>query len=753
LDNVPLTKAQISALNKGLGFVPSQNRIHTNQLTDDIKRFERRLQLHYFFVNKNESNTATRKEFKHSTFKPRSTWWPRKLQASITDLCANLNQTIHKILKFKVKQHNLTRDEYNGLKELQSNKDIIIKPCDKGGGIAVLSKTKYIEKINSLILDPAVYTPTNLDNTLTIKQEADKLIQTLFTMSHLTESQAKYFTDFIPRCPVFYGIPKIHKADIPLRPIVSQINGPTKSINEIVDYYLGLVLPFVPDVLQDTTAFLQYIEAHRQNITTNTLLASLDIVSLYTNIPQDQGADWVAEFYAQTIDTHNIVSDLPLVDRSMLQELILFILHNCEFTHDNSFYKQNFGTSMGAIFSVKYANIYMYMFFKKFAESHPEWSPFCSIPRFIDDCFLLWNSSQEHFVTFVTVLNSWHHSIKFEYEISSTKLNFLDTLVVKNQDNVTIDLYKKPTDRKQYLHYTSSHPHHVKKAIPYSQALRYRRIIDDESNLKLQLTHLKSKFTTRAYPSRLVNQQVNKVLALNRSDLLTYRSKTATEADDKTFLPLIIPYHNNLGQHLHKHFFKLWSTFINSNDKINNTFGHETPQIVYKRNKTIGQTVVKAYPFKFNTDSDNLANLQSLEQEATKICNSKKCYCCTHYIPEDSFQANGQQFVLSPMFTCNSQNVIYLIKCQFCNLHYIGQTKRTLRERLNNHRSDINTKKQTAVAIHFNSPGHNLQHLKIAVVESLNNKTVQEKLNIEKNWIKTIKSYYPLGLNYYPLQR
>jgi len=51
------------------------------------------------------------------------------------------------------------------------------------------------------------------------------------------KKQAQYLTNFVLRCPVFYGLPKVHKKDIPLRPICSQINAPT-CINELVDHYL-----------------------------------------------------------------------------------------------------------------------------------------------------------------------------------------------------------------------------------------------------------------------------------------------------------------------------------------------------------------------------------------------------------------------------------------------------------------------------------------------------------------------------------
>ena len=36
--------------------------------------------------------------------------------------------------------------------------------------------------------------------------------------------------------------------------------------------------------------------------------------------------------------------------------------------------------------------------------------------------------------------------------------------------------------------------------------------------------------------------------------------------------------------------------------------------------------------------------------------------------------------------TCETSNVIYMVQCTKCNLQYIGETKRRLKERFNEHR-------------------------------------------------------------------
>ena len=42
--------------------------------------------------------------------------------------------------------------------------------------------------------------------------------------------------------------------------------------------------------------------------------------------------------------------------------------------------------------------------------------------------------------------------MKFEYEISSQKILFLDTRVYKENDNLQTTLYRKSTDQQSFLH-------------------------------------------------------------------------------------------------------------------------------------------------------------------------------------------------------------------------------------------------------------------------------------------------------------
>jgi hypothetical protein len=218
--------------------------------------------------------------------------------------------------------------------------------------------------------------------------------------------------------------PKVHKQNYPLRPIVSQINGPTSSINALVDKLLFVAEQQIPYLLQDTTAYLRFIDANK-DADDNTYLVTMDVTSLYTNIPHDEGVDLVADFYAETLHfwTNYNVEVTP-VPKDILKSLMSFILHNCTFEFCGKYFKQNFGTTMGASFSVKYANIYMFQWFRKYLQMYSGIKP-DKIARLIDDCFYTWKHSNRDLELLIDYLNTCHNSIKFEVTCSENQVSFL----------------------------------------------------------------------------------------------------------------------------------------------------------------------------------------------------------------------------------------------------------------------------------------------------------------------------------------
>ena len=104
--------------------------------------------------------------------------------------------------------------------------------------------------------------------------------------------------------------------------------------------------------------------------------------------------------------------------------------------------------------------------------------------RYIDDIFMIWTHSVDDLHAFTSYLNSIHPIIKFTSNYSFTSIPFLDVNVFVDNGNITTGLYTKATDKHQYSLHSSCHPQHTKRAIPFSLALRLRRIYSSDETFK-----------------------------------------------------------------------------------------------------------------------------------------------------------------------------------------------------------------------------------------------------------------------------
>ena len=113
-------------------------------------------------------------------------------------------------------------------------------------------------------------------------------------LTHVNSQWKPSFTEHLdkPRTPVFYGLPKIHKQFNnvpPLQPIVSGYNSCTSRLSEYIDSYLKYQAQRCKSYIRDTKDFLNKLKSIT-NLPSNSILVTMDVSSLYTNIDHEEGA-------------------------------------------------------------------------------------------------------------------------------------------------------------------------------------------------------------------------------------------------------------------------------------------------------------------------------------------------------------------------------------------------------------------------------------------------------------------------------
>ena len=250
-----------------------------------------------------------------------------------------------------------------------------------------------------------------------------------------------------------------------LRPIVGGPKYPTSHLSNFIDILIKPLVIHVKSHLRDGIEFLNKLP---RNVPMETIMTSFDIVSLYTNIPHDLGVEaidyWIKE-YPESISAR--------FSRSFVIKGIKIILNNNTFFSNEKIFLQKKGTAMGIKMAPSYATLVLrYLERSMYQDARNRFGEETGTfnednwMRYLDDCYINWTFEEQRLKVFNELLNSLNTNVRFTVEYSKEQIAFLDVLIKKDKDRLTPDINYKITDMKQYLHYQSNHPRHIKRNSP-----------------------------------------------------------------------------------------------------------------------------------------------------------------------------------------------------------------------------------------------------------------------------------------------
>ena len=156
LSDIQLTQSETDLLQKGLNFCPTPPPPTIDNINKDIDAFARRLSLNEYHIPENiaeitdnpsyqptileKLNHREQKTYCRLSREPYLNTYIEKLRQEITD------RTLHNC---RFQRNNLSKSERLALDRLSHNRDIIIKPTDKGGATVILNTTDYLQEANA----------------------------------------------------------------------------------------------------------------------------------------------------------------------------------------------------------------------------------------------------------------------------------------------------------------------------------------------------------------------------------------------------------------------------------------------------------------------------------------------------------------------------------------------------------------------------------------------------------------------------
>ncbi|KAJ1150463.1 hypothetical protein NDU88_003254 [Pleurodeles waltl] len=274
----------------------------------------------------------------------------------------------------------------------------------------------YRDECNRLLGNTRHYKRLSRDPTIDVQEEITFLVSKGKENNWITDHEASYLIQTNPQIPYFYILPKVHKGKIPPpgRPIVSGIGSALEPLSKFVDFFLQPIVKRIPTYLKDTTHVLLLLESIAFD-KSKELLITLDVESLYTNIPQEA----TLEVISNLLDVHMGGSQTQTPPGFILDLAHLALTRN-DFKFEDSFFLQTQGTSMGSTFAPSLACLYVDHIERHtiLHEDNPYRDQIKLWKRYIDDVLLIWTGSKEEAQAFAIWLNRANPFLTFTMNIA-----------------------------------------------------------------------------------------------------------------------------------------------------------------------------------------------------------------------------------------------------------------------------------------------------------------------------------------------
>ena len=310
--------------------------------------------------------------------------------------------------------------------------------------------------------------------------------------------------------------------------------------------------------------------------------------------------------------------------------------------------------------------------------------------RFIDDVKVLFRGDKNMADWYFKKLNNMYPEVQFKWEFSTESAIFLDVEIIFDRESKRLEtkIYVKPSNKQLFLNYRSNYPQHVFKGLLYSEALRAVMICSQKKWATEYLNDLREKFLLQEYPEKLIDEQFQKALQINRKDLLF--GQNPNKKKKRVICPLVITF-NTSNPPL--------AGWINEELKVL----HQSPKMkqlvpyvstVTRQSKNISHIVVRSRHWgRGNVNQMTPQRYNPPPPGNFKLHNSKCMVCKRMEDGRKKFSSSktGRQYTISRHYTCQSKYIVYLITCLLCDNkpQYVGQSIQKMSKRHYGHRNEM----------------------------------------------------------------
>ena len=579
------------------------------------------------------------------------------------------------------------------LKYLKTN-DLVAVPFDKGVGICLMKRQDYEQKLDKIINLPQflkLEKPRSNAVPFIMKEEEDiiELLEDLLAKQEISQKAFDMMKPVGSKPPRLYGLAKVHKKDIPVRPVLSMPGSAYHKIGKFLSQFLGRV----PECNIQTSSEVISKKVRSIELDDDEELISFDVTSLYTNVPVHESIKECAELLYRPRAAHGS----PCFSKETFIKLATVASCNVVLLTHDGYYKQVDGLAMGAPLAPFLANAWMSKYdpiIASIIEEQPgqvrEESVEISIQadnvdidfsngvnqvindnnqrtsyarackkdvcysqssqkskqkklnhcddkqgkkaklyeRYMDDCITC--MKRKVIELKLAQINSLHPSLGFTHEREiDGNLSALDMLLMHRGNEIHTTWFTKKTDTGLVLNFHSLSPMKYKRAIIIGMIHRIYRACSSWKYINESLEKAKQILKNNQYPLGFIEEILSKTLEKIILKNTNEKSKTEEEREKEESIMFFVQYRG----------------------KITDEFSNELKKICDSK-----ESPAFAVPLKIIKTMRKMKTvLPSLKPKINKMVRS---------------------------------DVVYKITCNVCESTYVGQTVRHLTARFREHRTN-----------------------------------------------------------------
>jgi hypothetical protein len=335
---------------------------------------------------------------------------------------------------------------------------------------------------------------------------------------------------------------------------------------------------------------------------------------------------------------------------------------------------------MGSKISPPLSDIFMEHFFEK-ALSGTRFKPLL-FKKYVDDCICIFNCKEMDETKLLEHLNSQNTHIKFTLEKeTNNSLPYLDILISRETNTLNFTVYRKPTDLGILLNFDSNHSFATKATVARAGLQRAYEYCENKEDRENELSKVYQTLYKNNYPRKFINKVHAKVKMFIAQKEERAKAAENAEANDTENVPPVVAISNNTSKAALKNVLKI--------------------PYVQGLSEKINKLTQKAFDGKVRV-----------------------VYSCENTLRKMLMHVKLEK---KPLL----KNCVYKIRCE-CEAEYIGQTRRSLATRLDEHKDEMNkiqnecNKNHNRVALHAQKTNHTFDFENVSV------------LHFESNWNKRI---------------